>query len=340
MHWKYKKGILICFAVISEAIAVLGSIFIIYYVFTPKTSKNLLQVNEDNNLTYLVYQKDNPFIDKPYLGPDQNYLWTYTDYLNVRNVYTADFNRKIEVSYNYLVTATVVARYNKTAGDIENPEIMKKKYLINSETATETTDNLTIKDNFDLRFKDYRALINSFIASVKLPITGEVNIDFTVDLIGKEFKSSFLRSMKIPITTEFYNVTVTGEENKKQTLNAAKKVDLWLQITLISLDLLAYVIFFILVRRIFSKKSVYRQSINDYLNRYGDLFIYSESTVDLNKYEILRVDSLKELVQIAERLFLPIIYHDTENYATFFITNHNIAYTIDLFESNISEVSL
>lgn len=330
-----KRKTQISFAILSAVVALTGLIFLCVYLFYLQNTKDTFTVDGKNNVTYLVYQKNNPYISEPYLGPDKNYLQTYTDYIATENSYRAHLSDKIEVGFHYRAVVTLIARYNKTVNGVENPEVLEKEYEIDSKSGRENTDVISMQNKYDLHLEQYRRQLEDFAATVNLPISGEIRVDFIMDLKSAAFESNSIRSMTIPLTTEFYNITISGDKNEvREYYVPVRKLNVWAQIGIVLVILASFWVFFVMVKRIVNNKSLFRQTIDDYLHTYDDIIINSETTVDFSRYENIRINSLKELIQLSMKLDLPIIFVDEKHLARFYVTNENIVYVFEMKESD------
>ena len=306
----------------------LGLLGFICYSLVLQRPDNIVNVQEDLNIGYLVFQKANPYIESPFLGMDENYLSSYTDYIKLDSNYECTMSERANLEYSYRALVVLVSRYKKNPGAPNNPEILEKSYSLDTESASVRADHLTVSRSYDLYLDQYKSELDAFAATIDLPVSNEVRIDFIVDLKSADgISSSFIRSVTIPVGAEFYNIDIVGEKTRANDYNVpARKLSTFMIIVLSILCLASFIAALRFIERMRNNKPPYRQEIDGYLQTYDDMVINTITPVNLRNYETISVGSFKELLNLAKVVNIPIMYLEEKEYALFYILNNNIAH--------------
>ena len=323
-----KTGVIMCFVISLALIA-----FLIYSLAFHRSGK-IVSVNESQKITYQVFQIDNLYIESPYLGMGENYLHSYTDYVKLNNEYECHMSANEHLEYSYDVVAHLVARYRKNPNSLDNPTILEKPYTLDTETSTVRRNTLALSRSYDLRLEEYKKELDDFAATIDLPVSSEVRVDFVVTLKGTNgIDSSFTRSLTIPVNTEFYNIGLSGDETRTNDFNVpARNLPLPVDMTLAVLGVGFFVLGLILFKRIPHNKSSYRLEVDGYLKMYADMIIDTTSSPNLNKYENIQIKNFKEMLNLAKRMALPIMYVEDEKSALFYILNSDVIHLFRVCE--------
>jgi len=76
--------------------SILFPIVLYMQIFNIYHPRGFFNVEEKNKINYLVHLIDNEFNDSKVLSMNENYLYSYTDHIEVNNEYTVARNRKYE----------------------------------------------------------------------------------------------------------------------------------------------------------------------------------------------------------------------------------------------------
>ena len=321
-----KKNLLISAAVC--LLASFGLIGFIVYNLTLQRPDDIVSVRESLDVSYLVFQKDNPYIEAPFLGMGENYLSSYTDYIQLDSSYGCLMSERADVEYSYRADIVLISRYKKNPGAPNNPAIMEKTYTIDTETASIKSDKIDVSRSYDLYLEQYQSELEAFAATIDLPVSSEVRVDFIIDLQSRNgISGTFVRSVTIPVGTEFYNIDLAGDETRANDYNVpARKISTFTAIVLSLLGAAFFAAGLKLIERARNNKSPYRQEIDGYLKNYDEMIINTTSPINFRNYETISVGSFKELLNLSKVVNIPIMYIEEKDAATFYVLNGNLAH--------------
>jgi len=330
------KIIVLIFAILSISFS-----FILYkQIFNIYNPLGSFSVQEKDSLEYLVYLKSDEFSNTKVLGMNENYLYSYTDHIEVNNLYTAVNSEDIKTKYNYRAMVTLIARYIKSAGMLNNPIVMEKSYIFDQETDS-YTGNCSISKAYDINLDPYKNEFDRFASTVTVPISTEIRVDFIVDLTGEnnEFQSTFKRGLTIPLSEEFYNITMEGDEGKTHEYNSPKKTVFTPLIIITSLIILtSFTGLFIGLKLLLRNKSKYLVLINKYLKTYDDIITNTKTKMDFENYKVIEVENFKELLNLVTNTGLQIMFYEESEKAYFYTLYNDIIYLYLISKDNYSSI--
>jgi len=321
---------------------ILGTVFSCLYVFGYVSPENSIHVTEKNTVNYRLHYTDSEHFDlSGYFGPSDersHFLLGYTDYIEILNSYTADFDKKMSVSYDYKAVKTLVIRYMKANGNAENPVVMTKEYPLDASSGQDMTDQLSFTNN--LYRVDLRPFQETYLGFVmeeserisvgiqpeqKLLFSAELQIDFIYTLKNSAYKmdETITRGLIIPISDEVYSISFTGTQAvaydvPERSINMpALPTALSLSAGFILMGVgLAYGL-----HALFGSDGSFRAEVNKIIRRYNDDVVLTSSSANLDQCERIAVVKFKELLKISINLSKPITcYQDMQTEeALFFI---------------------
>jgi hypothetical protein len=225
----------------------------------------------------------------------------------------------------------LVSRYRKNAGAGTNPEIMEKAYILEDAFFTANKGNIEITKSFDIVPAQYQSELDAFAATVDIPVSSEIRIDFIVFARnGRGIESTYTRSVTIPVGVEFYNITIDGEKMRSTEHNLPNNIlsPFWVSI-LVIVSVGLFIAGLMIIKRIRNNKSPYRQTIDGYLKNYDELIINTRTLLDFENYKMINIESFKEILNLAKRTNSPIMYYEDVDSAMFYVLRGRI---VHLFE--------
>jgi len=261
---------------------------------------------------------------------DENYLHSYTDYIEFRSFYSFVVSKSTGKTTHceYEVSATLVSRYNKTAGSSSNPEVMRKTYIIDQETTDFLSDTGRIDRTYDIYLEPYKKELEEFASTVKIDLAGEVQIDVAVTLTNPDFSDTYTRGITIPLSSEFYTINIHGDnlEEAKEHKVLEKPLSIWaiLMLSLLIMTGIAMALFSL--RKILDRRSTYHREVNGYLRAYDSIIVNTSSPIDFRNYRIINLDKFKEALDLSNKTNTPIMHWEHEGRAYFYILSQGLLF--------------
>ena len=122
-----------------------------------------LKYQEDNDIDYKVYLKDNDFFEEDYIEKGKTYITSLIDHIEINYKYNIDFSDEVDAEYKYKVMAKIESNKADTTGNYWTKEIDITKEITEKVT---NKPNYSINQQVSLNYNEYNELLNSFKKSV------------------------------------------------------------------------------------------------------------------------------------------------------------------------------
>jgi len=240
-----------------------------------------------------------------------------------------NIGQNVEANYEFQAVVNLVVKYAKTAGSVNNPEILpNKKFIIGEEKGTINKSSV-LQHSYDLRLEEYQAIVDDFSKTVNLPLTAEVRFDFIVKLTGNDnlIKSSYIRSMTVPLANEYYSISLSNNTEQIKDYRSTNKALFTISFFANSINIvICYIIIFLCIRGMMKAKTAYQETVARYLKTYSDLVISTDSPMSFDDYEIIAIEIFKELLDLAQNTNNPIMFYENNQGGLFYIFYNNMIY--------------
>ena len=141
-----------------------------------------LKYDQNNNIRYNVYLKENQFFETPYLPEGRTYIASLIDYLDVFFHYEVVYNRKLTGNYKYKFVALVRANKKDDAG-----YYWEKEFDLTDEKTIDIKNNVnvSIDDNVQVKYSTYNEILNNFKKEYGVNTDGELKIIMRISNTSK-----------------------------------------------------------------------------------------------------------------------------------------------------------
>lgn len=312
--------------------------------------KELYSYDSDASMDYKVYLKDNSFFTSEYLGMNKQYISSIIDHIDVTGNYKFNSTKRLDYTYNYSIVATVLGSYDDNG---TNTQIWSKSYpIFTSERIKGTGSTFSISKPVSLDYNTYNNLMADFKEEFGLSVDARIdltmNVNINAGLAGDEEKNlneTDKISLKIPLLKQTISISPDYTDEGKQVIYETYD-DNYVDITQLSLGIiimiLAVIIFVMTGRKllVLTKKSEYLITFNKIMKEYGDIIAETKSAPVLKNYDVIKVKSFNELVDIEEELHSPIICYEVKpnSKCMFIILNSGVAYKYELNEKDFKDL--
>ena len=337
--FSYICAILVVFALSSAA-------FILY---TQKSKSQYVTYDERSNINYEVKYKNNEFFENSTIAPGKQYIASLIENINTYFNYKISLDDvNVQYKYTYKIEANVIVR------DRDTKKIFyEKKEVLLPETENSTSDKeVNINEELIIDYNLYNEKIKKLVKVYDLDNSESyLNINMYVNVIGscEEFKENPKKnnviSLSIPLSEDtidinFIDNTVNYTNN---VMYCDSKYD-YNYIFIIIGSLLAIIDLYLIIAVIRyeiktrTAETIYEKELKKILNNYGSVIQVLGNEFDFTDYQMLRIDSFNDVLEISDKLRQPILMHENKKkHRAYFIipSNTKVLYVFRLKVSDI-----
>ena len=292
---------------------------ILFYKSFQITNEEQYHFVENGNVSYNVCLKKNSFYSDKCLSGGMGYVANLIDNIPVSFHYDVLMeNQNIGLDVSYEIKADLV---------IGNADTSAKYYEKSYSLQKLTSDDIKIIDNkividkdINIDYNTYNKIANNFKSSYGVDIVSYLDIYFiayhkTDDIV--DINSSSILGMKIPLSEKTVEIkpNVTSLANDKTgIINKTRfefKNGMYFCLSLVALYFFIYN-FIKLFRLLFNKnyrKTKYDKYISKLLREFDRLIVETVSMPNLNDYNVIKITSFEELLDVRDNLELPIMHY-------------------------------
>lgn len=325
-----RKKTIFQYILIIILLSILAVILLLVYI--NKNKNYYVSYNEDSDLDYQVYLKSNDFYKENHLEKDNKYIVSLIDYIS------ADFNYKLSMdekdinyNYSYKIDATVSVKEENT------------NYMIYTFTDNLlSVDNKTSNSNYDVNINEqlkidynyYNNIISRFTeiyeldgAESTLDIKMYVNVTGSCDDFTEDSDKQSVISLSIPLDETIISMDINdGLADAEDNVMACKKDGTFSIIFLFASMMLVGVVVYLGVKLVKymiqtrTARSMYEKELKKILSNYRCYIQKINNDFDLKKYQVLKVDTFTDMLEIRETIQEPILMvGGNEKQATYFL---------------------
>ena len=313
---------------------------ITFTIFLLNNNTKYIEYNENSNIDYKVYLKENEFYKENYLEKGNSYIASLIESIKTEFKYTINFNEELDYNYSYKISADV---------DVEDESSDTTLYhfqenLVKKESKNSVKEN-TIKENIDIDYEHYNNLINRFKDIYELRnAKSNLSISLYITVKTEEDERTILKDKKvssiiIPLTQNTVNIDISNNtiSNSSKKIVVSDKVDnIWLLLVACSFLVLSiiYIVYTILyIRRTRTAQNIYDKEIKSILNNYDSYIQKISGSYDIGTSQVIKIESFTDMLEIRDTLKQPILMLENEEKSgSFFIipATNSIIYTYAL----------
>ena len=298
------------------------------------TKDEQLSYQENGDVTYKVYLKENKFFEEEYLDMNKVYITSLIDYIDTNFTYNIVFDKPSSGTYTYSVKAILSADTTNSSGNYWSKEYQ----LSNGESDKFTNKNVI---NFDKKVKidyqKYNDLLMNFKKEYGLTMDGSLkvylDIDIKLDSDTKASKKSFNPQINVPLTQATIEVPIGIQKalmsgylkiSEKPSVKSIICKYSGIVVFLIGSVLAIYLT--IVVTKKGEKQYAYVKKLNKILKTYDGIIVNVNKSPDIDNISVINVEDFNELLDAHSEVRLPINYYDDEDTANFILIGNNMAW--------------
>lgn len=283
------------------------------------TEEQVISYNENGNLDYKVYLKENDFYQTDYLDKDMIYVSSLIDYIDVDFEYNFNISENSDVHFIYSIIG------NLTILDEKGQNVyFEKSYNLLSYRTDKVTDqdSYNLKQNIKIDYDYYNDIANKFKMDFGVETTSKLRVYLTIRKVSNDVdvlldSSTSELYLDIPLSERSINMAINSNNlNNQQSIvkKAENMVDNAPYIALIALCTVGSIVSLANAMRLITllfvnKKSPYDKYINKILKEYDRLIAETRHLPDFSKYNLIEVSSFGELLDVRDNLKVPIMYY-------------------------------
>lgn len=305
--------------------------------------KEKITYHEKTNLDYKVKVKDNDYYESEFLEKNMSYVASLIDSVVVDFNYNFSSDKYLKGSYTYKIVADLDI-INSDTNELfftKRFEILPEEIMYLDEDKDFSVNRLI---NVDYCF--YNGLANGFKATYGVNSSSKLNVKLIVtrdidesvintnqlDGVNEISLSIPLSEKAISIKLDYSDINSTNSVVSSDGLKSWDSKFLIIGLLLLLVTILDFVYMVQKLSKLQDKQSSYDRILRKILREYDRLIVNSATMPELDKYEVIKLNSFDELVDAKENLHKPIYYYDVVSHhkCHFFIKNDNeiIIYTL------------
>ena len=311
------------------------------FAYFAKGKDHYIKYNENSQIDYKVYLKENDFYDKNYLEKGKGYIASLIDSISTNFTYNIKFSEEISYKYSYRIAVEVDVQDGKNDSNIYHFTENLVEHNLSSNTG-----NLDINEDIVIKYENYNNIISRFKEIYDLSNTDctlnaylyvniqDIDKSNTTSLVDKKVSSLAIPLTLNTVSIDIGNNIITNNHNQFE-LSKAENNEWILAVSAIFLMISAvYVI--ILVRYLEKTKTaqmVYEKEIKSILSNYDSYIQKINGTYDIGTSQVLKIETFNDMLEIRDTLKQPILMLENEaKDGSFFIipATNSIIYTYAL----------
>ena len=307
------------------------SIYLVYRYFDTKTKLDeVINYSEDGNIDYKVSLKENDYYDDSYVEDNKIYIASLIDKVEIDFKYDFEIDRDIDCVFTYDIYSELIIK----DGTSDREYIHKKYNVLSNVEDIKNIKQYDFTKHVSIDYDYYNMLASKFKGDYGIDTESYLRVMF---VLKKDNQSIALNDssmfVDIPLSERAISINSSpiGLNNYNQLVDSTDdNVDGFNYIIILLVIVLMMVVdLFLLVGRVYQKKSKYQKQIAKLLREYDRMIVEVSNAPDLDdKERIIRIKEFKELLDARDNLKLPIMYFERirNKEALFFIDNSEHLY--------------
>lgn len=313
---KKKRHAIIGYAIEMFIVIVVAAL----YVFLLIDGKKIQYVtyNESSTVDYNVFLKENSVFETESLKKGNRYIASLINYIKANFKYDISLDKDdVEYKYSYRVEATLDIKDNDKKGSLYS----RTDTLIPQKYVDSNTSEIHINEDVIIDYNKYNDWANNFIKLFELPDTlSTLTVNMYVSVVGscEDFEESqrqeSVMTLTIPLTDKTIGIEISDDllttDDQVMLCKSSKDYSLVYLMVLGGLALCELILGINLVRylnKTRTAESTYDRELKKILNNYKSYIQKINNTFNLDGYQVLKVDSFTDMLEIRDALQQPIL---------------------------------
>lgn len=308
----------ICYFLLFFVFFGLGIYFIIHS--TDITKEQVLSYKSVGDIDYTVCLKENDFYEQKCLNKGMAYVASLIKDIPLKFHYQFEVNRNdLNKDLNYEIVAKLII------SDSDNDSnYFEKSYILQDKTNKEVKRNkntYTIDKDITIDYEYYNDIANKFKSEYGVDADSYLQVFLVAyNQVSSQYNipNSGAISIKIPLSQKSIQIKMEQQElNQKQEqmvikseFNISNGIYIVIGIILIILSIIYMIAVLQMINITKVKKNEYDKLLEKILKEYDRLVVETSTLPNLNKYNLMKITSFNELMDVRDNIRLPIMYYN------------------------------
>lgn len=311
------KKRMVFYTIISMVFMILSYLFIVSGI--DMKTKIYVKYQQVDDISYVVNLLPNTVYENDYLNMGGNYIGSLVKDIDLDLKYNLIYARNITGYYVYNLKGTLVASEGEDILWEKNYDLLADKVTVLDQNKVK---DIRVKDRTSIDYQKYVNEINDFNKKYNMEVSGVLLVSFklktTLDFTG--FKNTYDDTkevkMVIPVTNEAFKIKILDDNREFDSYNEMtnKEGVNYLFLVFGALCLSVGIAFLMVVIKnlleINNKENKYVKELKKILNEHGDEIVNVYEFNNAKKYNLIYVDSFKELLDVYDKVDSPISFKE------------------------------
>ncbi len=303
------KKKMVFYTIISMVFMILSYLFIVSGI--DMKTKIYVKYQQVDDISYVVNLLPNTVYENDYLNMGGNYIGSLVKDIDLDLKYNLIYARNITGYYVYNLKGTLVASEGEDILWEKNYDLLADKVTVLDQNKVK---DIRVKDKTSIDYQKYVNEINDFNKKYNMEVSGVLLVSFklktTLDFTG--FKNTYDDTkevkMVIPVTNEAFKIKILDDNREFDSYNEMtnKEGVNYLFLVFGALCLSVGIAFLMVVIKnlleINNKENKYVKELKKILNEHGDEIVNVYEFNNAKKYNLIYVDSFKELLDVYDKV--------------------------------------
>ena len=303
------KKRMVFYTIISMVFMILSYLFIVSGI--DMKTKIYVKYQQVDDISYVVNLLPNTVYENDYLNMGGNYIGSLVKDIDLDLKYNLIYARNITGYYVYNLKGTLVASEGEDILWEKNYDLLADKVTVLDQNKVK---DIRVKDKTSIDYQKYVNEINDFNKKYNMEVSGVLLVSFklktTLDFTG--FKNTYDDTkevkMVIPVTNEAFKIKILDDNREFDSYNEMtnKEGVNYLFLVFGALCLSVGIAFLMVVIKnlleINNKENKYVKELKKILNEHGDEIVNVYEFNNAKKYNLIYVDSFKELLDAYDKV--------------------------------------
>ena len=278
--------------------------------------KLIYQYKINKNSDYVVVLKKNNFYQTTTLPANLHYASKSIDDFIINFEYNFKGSGKIDIEYNYGITAELIGTVKD---EYEDKEVWNKNFelLPNKSDKQANKDSFVVKEKVSIDYEKYINLVSQYESAYGIKIDAALrlrfNISYKTNLSNYGINTDRIDDvieLNIPITVTEVNKNYENESitNITPPMEKIRTIE-YICYTIAILLIVVSIIYIIKMNKV-NPQEKYKRKIKSVLNYYKDIIVTVNNKPNLNNLKMMELIALDDLIDVAEQNNCNIIHYE------------------------------